>query len=401
SSDLASSQSTHVRYGGPALQSRQRLYWQVRIWDSNNRASAWSAPAFWEMGLLQTSDWSAQWIRPLSDNSEAEQRPVALLRKSFSVSKPVRSARLYVTSHGLYEAHLNGQRVGDAVLTPGWTSYNKRLQYQVYDVTGQLKNGENATGVMLADGWYRGNIGFSRQRNMYGNDVALLYQLEITYADGSTDRITSDNSWKSSTGALRMAEIYHGEIYDARQEKTGWTSAGYDDSGWQGVTVSDDSKDVLVATANEPIRRQEVIRPVAALTTPKGEMVLDFGQNLVGWVRFRISGPAGHTLKISHAEVLDKDGNFYLDNLRDAKAMITYTLKGGGEEQYEPRFTFMGFRYVRLENFPSGTGQIEAVVLHSDMKSTGHFECSHPLVNQLQHHIKWGQKGTFLDVPTD
>ncbi|MDV3309926.1 MAG: glycoside hydrolase family 78 protein [Cyclobacteriaceae bacterium] len=403
SGKVASSQSTHVRYGGPALQSRQRLYWQVRIWDSNNRASAWSAPAFWEMGLLQTSDWSAQWIRPLSDNPEAEQRPVALLRKSFSVSKPVQSARLYVTSHGLYEAHLNGQRVGDAVLTPGWTSYNKRLQYQVYDVTGQIRNGDNAAGVMLADGWYRGNIGFSNQRNQYGTDIALLYQLEITYADGSTDRIISDNSWRSSTGALQMAEIYHGETYDARKEKSGWTQAGYNDSGWQGVTVFEGAKDVLVATANEPIRRQEIIRPIATLTTPKGETVLDFGQNLVGWLRFRISGPAGHTVKISHAEVLDKDGNFYIDNLRAAKAMITYTLKGGGEEQYEPRFTFMGFRYARLENFPAGfqPNQIEAVVLNSDMETTGHFECSHALVNQLQHNIQWGQKGNFLDVPTD
>lgn len=403
SGKVTSAQSTHVRYKGPAPQSRQRLYWQVRIWDGGNRASAWSAPAFWEMGLLKTDDWSAQWIRPLSDDPEAEQRPVALLRKGFRVSKPVQSARLYVTSHGLYEAHLNGQRVGAAVLTPGWTSYNERLQYQVYDVTRHLRNGENAAGVMLADGWYRGNIGFSRQRNQYGTDIALLYQLEITYTDGSTDRVISDNTWHSSTGALRMAEIYHGEIYDARQEKSGWTEAGFDDSGWQGVTTFDGAKNILVATINEPIRKQEVIRPVATLTTPKGETVLDFGQNLVGWLRFRITGPAGHTVKISHAEVLDKDGNFYIDNLRAARATITYTLKGGGEEQYEPRFTFMGFRYARLENFPSGfqPDQIEAVVLHSDMQTTGHFECSHALVNQLQHNIQWGQKGNFLDVPTD
>src|SRR5690606_4489686 len=243
SGKVASSQSTHVRYGGPSLQSRQRLYWQVRIWDNSNKASAWSAPAFWEMGLLTADDWSAQWIKPLSDDPEAQERlvafvrksmqvrnwdninkasawsapafwemglltaddwsaewikplsddpeaqerPVALVRKSFQVGKPIRSARLYVTSHGLYEAHLNGQRVGDAVLTPGWTSYNNRLQYQVYDVTDNLRAGENAAGVMLADGWYRGNIGFSNQRNQYGTDIALLYQLEITYTDGSTD----------------------------------------------------------------------------------------------------------------------------------------------------------------------------------------------------------------------
>src|SRR5690606_7004042 len=399
SGKVASSQSTHVRYGGPSLQSRQRLYWQVRIWDNSNKASAWSAPAFWEMGLLTADDWSAQWIKPLSDDPEAQERPVALVRKSFQVGKPIRSARLYVTSHGLYEAHLNGQRVGDAVLTPGWTSYNNRLQYQVYDVTDNLRAGENAAGVMLADGWYRGNIGFSNQRNQYGTDIALLYQLEITYTDGSTDRIVSDNTWRSSTGALRMAEIYHGETYDARQEKEGGTRARFDDSGWQGVTPFDGDMSVLIATANEPIRRQEVIHPIATITTPKGETVLDFGQNLVGWLRFRISGPAGPTVKISHAEVLDQEGNFYIDNLRAARATITYTLKGGSEEYYEPRFTFMGFRYARLENFPSGFQpvQVEAVVLNSDMETTGHFECSHPLVNQLQHNIKWGQKGNFLD----
>lgn len=403
SGKVSSSQSTHVRYGGPSLQSRQRVYWQVRIWDNANKASQWSAPAYWEMGLLKTDDWSARWIRPLSDDPEAAQRPVTLLRKRFTVGKPVKSARLYLTSHGLYETHLNGQRIGDAVLTPGWTSYNERLQYQVYDVTAQIRNGKNAAGIMLADGWYRGNIGFSNQRNQYGTDVAALYQLEITYADGSVDRVVSDDTWRSSTGALRMAEIYHGETYDARQEKTGWTGTGFDDSSWQGVTVFDGDMNILVATANEPIRRQEVIRPVATITTPKGETVLDFGQNLVGWLRFRISGPAGHTVKISHAEVLDKDGNFYLDNLRAAKATITYTLKGVGEEQYEPRFTFMGFRYARLENFPPGfqAGNVEAVVLYSDMATTGAFECSHPLVNQLQHNIQWGQKGNFLDVPTD
>lgn len=400
---VASGQSVHIPYGGPGLKSRQRLYWQVRIWDNNNRASAWSEPAFWEMGLLNASDWTARWIHPDSDSPEAEARPVPLLRKSFTVDKPVAAARLYITSHGLYESYLNGVRVGDLVLTPGWTSYHNRLQYQVYDVTQHIKPGENAAGVMLADGWYRGNMGFSNQRNLYGDKVALLYQLEVTYSDGSTQRIISDDSWKSSTGALKMAEIYHGETYDARSEQPGWSRTGFNDSGWKGVREFDGPRDVLIATANEPVRRQEVIKPIAMFTTPKGETVLDFGQNLVGWLRFTVTGQPGQTVTIHHAEVLDKEGNFYTENLRAARATISYTLKGGGEERYEPRFTFMGFRYARLEGFPDGftKNDIEAVVLNSDMKTTGSFECSNPLVNQLQHNIHWGQKGNFVDVPTD
>lgn len=403
SGKVLSDQSVHVRYAGPELQSRQRRYWQVRVWDNKNRASKWSEPAFWEMGLLDEADWTAQWIHPGSDDPDAQVRPAPMLRKSFTVGKPVATARLYVTSHGLYESYLNGERVGDAVLTPGWTSYHKRLQYQVYDVTNQITTGENAAGVILADGWYRGNMGFSRQRNLYGDEVGLLFQLEITYSDGTSERIVSDNSWRSSTGALKMAEIYHGETYDARAEQQGWARPGFDDSGWEGVTVFDGAKDVLVATANEPVRRQEVIKPVAMFKTPKGETVLDFGQNLVGWLRFSVNGEAGRTVTIHHAEVLDKEGNFYTENLRAAKAAITYTLKGGGEERYEPRFTFMGFRYAKLEGFPDSftKDDIEAVVLNSDMEATGTFECSNPLVNQLQHNIQWGQKGNFLDVPTD
>jgi alpha-L-rhamnosidase len=400
---VISDQSVHVTYAGPALISRQRYVWQVRIWDNNGKASSWSSPGYWEMGLLEKPDWTAQWIHPESDNPEAEVRPSPLLRKSFAINKPVKSARLYITSHGLYESHLNGKRVGDAVLTPGWTSYNKRLQYQVYDVTALLRQGENTAGVILADGWYRGQLGFRNQRNTYGKEVALLFQLELTYVDGSNDMIISDDSWRSSVGPLQMAEIYHGETYDARLEKAGWNLNGFNDGGWLGVRATPLSKEILVATVNEPIRKHEIFKPVRIFKTPKGETVVDFGQNLVGWVRFRAKGQRGQTITIRHAEVLDKEGNFYTANLRVAKATITYALKGDEPESYEPRFTFMGFRYANIEGYPGPltADDVEAVTLYSDMTPTGTFECSDPLVNQLQHNIQWGQKGNFLDVPTD
>jgi alpha-L-rhamnosidase len=225
----------------------------------------------------------------------------------------------------------------------------------------------------------------------------------VTYSDGSEATIISDDNWKSSTGAIRYAEIYNGETIDARKEKTGWLLPGYNDENWSGVKVADFSLDNLIATINEPVKKHETFKSVKIFTTPKGEKVIDFGQNLVGWVVLKVKGNAGDTVTISHAEVLDKEGNFYTANLRAAKAQDHYILKGGGEETFEPHFTWHGFRYVKLEGYP---GELKpedftAVTLYSDMKQTGTFTSSNPLINQLQHNIQWGQKGNFLDVPTD
>jgi len=399
---INSDSSVHITYQGPALESGKKYYWQVRIWDNKGDASAWSEPSYWQMGLLQKSDWKAKWIQP-GFTEDSVMRPSPLFRKTFTANKKIQSAYAYITAHGLYEAQINGRRVGDAFLTPGWTSYKKRLQYQMYDVTDFISAGSNAIGVTLGSGWYRGYIGFSNNKNFYGRDISLLFQLDLTYTDGSKETIVSDESWKSSTGSIKSSEIYNGETIDARDEKTGWSTAQYKDDAWSGVKVAEFPNDHLIATYNEPIRKHETFKALRILTTPKGEKVIDFGQNLVGWVVVKVKGNAGDKIMISHAEVLDKEGNFYTENLRAAKAEDTYILKGGEEETFEPHFTFHGFQFIKVEGYP---GELKpenftAVALYSDMKKTGSFTSSDALINQLQHNIQWGQKGNFLDVPTD
>jgi alpha-L-rhamnosidase len=394
-----SDQSIWVNYGGPALESGKKYFWQVRVWDSSGKPSAWSAISFWQMGLLRASDWKASWIQ--STDVKAEASP--LFRKLFSVSKKITSATAYITAQGLYEASINGKRVGDAYLTPGWTSYNNRLQYQQYDVTALLKTGSNAIGAMLGNGWYRGFIGFGGQKNYYGSALALLVQLEIVYADGSSELIVSDGSWKTSFGAVTSSEIYHGETIDLRSDQKDWNRPTFNDSNWEQATVKLDNKVNLIATYNEPIRKHETFNPVRIFTTPKGEKVLDFGQNLVGWVKVQAQGKAGDKITLYHAEVLDKFGNFYTENLRPAKQQNVYTLGDDKPATVEPHFTFQGFRYVKIEGYPGELVKenFTAVALYSDMKPTGEFTSSNTLINQLQKNIQWGQRGNFLDVPTD
>jgi alpha-L-rhamnosidase len=396
--------SVNVSYDGPALKSMQRAYWQVRIWDNKGKATEWSNLAYWEMGILEQDLWKASWISRASEPETAESKPAHYYRKEFLLTKKVKSARVYVTSKGLYQLFLNGEKVSTDLFTPGWTTYNKRLQYQVYDVTSMLKE-KNSLGAMIGDGWYRGTIGRNKRENLYyyGDKIALLVQLQINYTDGTSELVTTDQSWKVTTGSIIESDIYNGEIYDARKEMPGWNQPGFDDSKWEKVAVVSHSNDILVAQRGVPVKAIEEIQPKKSLITPKGEVVFDMGQNMVGWVRLKVKGKKGDQITLKFAEVLDKEGNFYTENLRAAKTTLTYILKGEGEEIYEPYFTFYGFRFVKLEGFQEtpALDQIKGVVIYSEMKPTGTFTCSDSLINQLQSNIQWGQKGNFLDVPTD
>jgi len=396
--------SVHVEYEGAAPKSSQRFYWRVCVW-TGEKKSAWSKSAFWEMGLLNSKDWKAGWIHPIIEEDISKACSCPLLRKNFVLDKKIKSARIYVTSLGLYELKLNGERVDNSLFTPGWTSYNKRLQYQVYDVTDLLKKGENAVGATLGDGWFRGHLAgwIKDNRNHYGDKLALLMQVNIEYEDDTTETIVTDSSWKSSTGPILSSDIYNGETYDARLEKIGWCTVNFDDRDWNKVETLDHSKNILIAQTGPPVKRIQEVKPVEIIRTPKGETVFDFGQNMVGWIKFKVQGQPGDKVVLRHAEILDPEGNFYITNLKGAKQIIEYTIKSNNEEVFEPHFTFQGFRYVAVDQFP-GEPNLEnfvGIVIHSDMEVTGSFECSNPLVNKLQQNILWGQKDNFLDVPTD
>jgi len=400
---VVSDASTFRPYSGPPLRSGTRYYWQVRVWDDGDRISPWSPIGFWETGLLDKQDWTASWITPDLVEDTTRSNPSPILRRTFTLGRGIVSARLYVTSLGLNIVEVNGKRVTDALFRPGWTSYDKRLQYDTYDVTSFLKAGENAVGVTLGDGWYRGRLGWESSRNVYGTRLALLAQIVVHYANGQQQIVSTDKDWKSATGPILTSDIYNGETYDARLEKSGWSTQGYNDAAWLGVKIVTGTNANLIAPVGPPVRRMQELKPIRIIHTPAGETVFDLGQNMVGWVRLKVSGPAGTTVRLRHAEVLDKAGNFYTGNLRDAKQTVRYTLKGVGVEEYEPHFTFQGFRYVAVDSFP-GTPTLDAitgVVLYSDLAPTGTFETSNALLNQLQHNIVWGQRGNFLDVPTD
>jgi alpha-L-rhamnosidase len=332
---------------------------------------------------------SAKWIGP---GVEADSNTVPYFQKAFLANQKIRSATLFITAHGLYEASINSKRVGDAYLTPGWTSYGTRLQYQQYDVTKLLQQADNVVDVTLASGWWRGGLYWERTRNMYGKDISMLAELVIKYANGKTDTVVSDGTWKWSSGNIVQSDIYDGETIDYRKDHRDWKS----------VTVESFDGSNLIPMEHEPVRTQEKFMPVELFTTPKGERVIDFGQNLVGWVVITAHGHPGDTIRIEHAEILDKAGNFYTENLRTAKATDTYILKSG-EETLQPHFTWHGFRYAKVTGWKGDLKAVDfkAVSIYSDLEKTGSFACSDSMINQLQHNIEWGMNGNFVDIPTD
>ena len=394
--------SIQIEYGGPDLLPRTRYHWRVRAWDTAGQETGYTAGDWFETGLMSSDHWSAEWMSP---PEEADgQGGCPFVRGTCVLQGNIRSARAYVTAAGVYELHVNGNTVGEDVLAPGWTTYLKRHQYQTYDLTDCLQPGENTLGAIIAPGWYLGDMHWRKTQNHYGDALAFLMQAEITYDDGSVQVVCCDGRWKSTRkGPLLQSEIYHGETWDATREIAGWDLPGYDDSRWDEMIPLPLGYEQLVAQENLPVRRIEEIRPKEIIRTPSGQTVVDMGQNMVGCMRISVSGKAGEVVEIVHFEVLDQDGNVYLDNLRRARQTLQYTLKGTGTEIYEPKFTFMGFRYLYIRQYPGKVSldSMRGIVLHTQLEESGTFECSDPLLNQLQHNIRWSQKGNFLDVPTD
>jgi alpha-L-rhamnosidase len=410
----ASDEGLLVPWDGPALRSATRYHWRVQVWDETG-AEAGSAQSWFETGLLHREDWSAVWVGrdpatvPVVDPPGGGVEPVTgapplYLRRAFDVSRPVVQARLYATAHGIYEPRLNGTKVGDAELSPGWTEYHRRLQYQTYDVTALLQEGGNVLAAVVADGWWCGYVGFDPRRPAmhYGDVPALLAQLVVDYVDGSRHIIATDGGWTERPGEIRAADLLMGQRVDARLGEPGWDAFGGGD-GFRPVAVLGTEPGPLVAEPDNPVRVTRDVAAVAVDPRGRGRFIVDFGQNLVGRVRLTVRGTApGRRIVLRHAEVLDGD-ELYVENLRRARATDEYVTGGAEVEVFEPQFTFHGFRYVEVDNYPGElTGaDVVARVLHSDTPWTGLFECSDPMVNQLQSNIAWGQRGNFVAVPTD
>ncbi len=417
SGKVPSEESMHHAWSGQALASRARVCWKVRVWDAQDRPSDWSAPAYFSVGLLQKTDWGAEWIGmpELSDTPDAKRfdppiPPSPMLRRGFSVGGPIKRATLYITARGLYECRINGERVSERQLAPEWTDYLQRIQYQTHDVTAMLHPGDNAVGAMLSDGWYMGRLGPTcwnkeyPRRCVYGEERRLLARLEIELADGSVQTIVSDGDWKGeSDGPVRNADLFMGEAYDARKEQPGWDTPGFDDSAWKPVLADPMDEVALVAQHNEPIRALAEI-PARTVTEPKpGMYIFDLGQNFAGWVRMRVSGHAGREIVLRHGEMLNPDGTLYTENLRAAAQTDRFVPKGDGEEVFEPRFTYHGFRYVEVTGLQARPqpAMLTGRQVASAAPETGSFSCSNPMLNQLMHNTMWTLRANMHSVPTD
>ncbi|MCD7436654.1 alpha-L-rhamnosidase [Streptomyces lincolnensis] len=380
------------------LRSRTVRYWRVRV-RTDLGWTAWSEPARVEAALLDDIDWTARPVHVPSDRGRSSPGPVPLLRRELDLPAEPVSARLYVTSLGVHRTAINGRPVSDDLLEPGWTSYPNRLLYTTYDVTSLLAPGRNTVSAAVGDGWYRGHLTWHKNRNVYGDTSALLAQLEVTLVDGSTVTIVTDDQWRGGYGDVLAADLYDGCERDLRREPLGWRLPGFDDSGWEQAAALP-LPTGLTQRAHPPVRVVQVIRPERR-TLPDGTIAVDAGENITGWLRLRINGPAGSTVSVRHAEVLDGDGRLLTSILRGARATDQYALSGGPAE-VEPEFTFHGFRYAEIDASPGVTvEQVEVVVVASDLPRIGEFHCSDIRVNALYANVVRSQRGNFLAVPTD
>ncbi|MCX6215035.1 alpha-L-rhamnosidase [Spirosoma sp.] len=415
SAKVTGNTTNQIEYAGKTLPSRTICYWKVRSWDKSGQPGPWSAVATWEMGLLTKADWSANWIgndlTTLGKGKTYHLPPAPFFRKEIQLTAPVKKARLYVTSLGLYECQINGKRIGTDYFTPGWTDYNKRVYYQTYDVTANIKTGKNALGAIIADGWYAGYLGYALLvgnpvvKNFYGDVPLLKAQLEVEYTNGKTETIATDQSWKTSHGPILEADILNGETYNANLAFDNWSKPGFNDTNWKSSTVFPDKADRQIeAYPGNPVRAFQELK--AKTVTPKsgGHYLFDLGQNFAGVVRLCVKGNKGDTLRLRFGEVLFPNGDIMTENLRKARATDTYILKGDPKgETWTPKFTYHGFQYVDVAGFRSAPGldAITGIVLTSATPETGTFETDNKLINKLYQNIVWTQRSNYVDVPTD
>ena len=391
---VASAETFGLGYNGPPLASGDRYHWRVRVWDGRDRVSDWSDPAWWQMGLLHESDRQARWIAAADDETSPR------LRREFSIAQPVVQATAYAYAVGWYELRLNGQKVGDRVLTPVNSNYSKGLFYDVYDVTEQIRSRDNAVGIWLGGGY---NQNYSKYGYRWAQPPAAWVQIELRFADGSRRVIASDERWKASASPIVANHIYDGETYDARREQEGWDRPGFADAGWTPVVEREVVAGGLKASLMPPMKITRELRPVSVTEVRPQVFVFDFGQNIAGWVRLRVAGDRGARVVLRHAENVHGDGTLDVATNRKARATDTYVLRGGGMETYEPRFTYHGFRYVEVTGFP-GRPTLESVTacaVSSAVEETGTFTSSDPLLNRIQQNFLWSIRNNLMGIPTD
>ncbi|MBT7066787.1 MAG: family 78 glycoside hydrolase catalytic domain [Verrucomicrobia bacterium] len=397
SGKVDSDQSTQVVYGGVPLRSRMRCYWKVQVWGAKGHAAGWSEMAEWSMGLLQPDDWAATWISIDRKERPLDSHDSPMLRKVFRVAKEVRSAQISICGLGYYELLLNGTKVGDHVLDPAWTTYHKSSLYVTYDLTSALDAGPNALGVQLANGVYNQEFedAWDFQRAPWRAYPQLLLQLDIVYVDGSRERVASDPSWKASTGPIEWDQLRMGVMYDARKEQPGWARAEFDDSTWTPAVQREGITGKLSAQMSEPIKVMKTLKAVDIQAGDDGEYTFDFGQNIAGWTRLKVTGKAGTKVTLDH-------GSHGLVRGEPLQTNV-YTLKGTGPETWEPGFTYHGFQRVTVSGLPSApdTDTVDARVVYTAFRDRGSFECSSPLLNKIVKMSRWSYRGNFVGIPTD
>ena len=408
SQKIKSNLTSQVNYQGKPLQSNQKYFWKVITWDQQGDPYQ-SNSAFFTTGLMHNSDWKAKWIG--LDKATGEDKPngihsilsARMLRHEFILAKKIKSAAAFVSGLGLFELYLNGQKIGDQVLAPALTQYNARAFYLTFDVTKYLQSDKNVVGAILGNGRFFAPRTGKDQVRSFGFPK-LICQIEIQFVDGTTQTILSDESWKLSTnGPIRKNNEYDGEYYDARQELKDWSKSGFDDSVWQNAELVGKPGEKLVAQPNECMKIMDQITPVSVKEATPGKFIFDMGQNMVGWVELQVKGNKGDKIALRFAETLKEDGTLFLDNIRSAEVTDTYILKGDGEEKWEPRFTYHGFRFVEMTGFP-GTPTLNSIkgkVIHDAMEETGSFKCSNQLINSIYKNAYWGIRGNYRSMPTD